>query len=176
MTDTKQPEVNTTTPPPKKGGGPEVNYINPFIEAAQNAFQTMANEVAVRKSLSLKGEDNQSSGVSGIIGLAGETMGSVVLSLNEETAIKVISKIMGTTYAGVTADVIDGIGELTNIIAGDAKNRLIQKGYKFDISIPRVVSGRQYFTTQTRNGPCIVIEFTIPSGSFKLEVSLTKGH
>jgi chemotaxis protein CheX len=166
----------TPNPPKKKFAGPEVNYINPFIEAAQSAFKSMANEIAVRKSLSLKGDNHQNSGVSGIIGLAGESMGSVVLSFDEATAIKVISKIMGTSYSEVNADVIDGIGELANIIAGDAKNRLTQKGYKFDVSIPRVVSGRQYFSTQTRNVPCIVIEFTIPSGSFKLEVSLTKGH
>jgi chemotaxis protein CheX len=176
MTDTTKPDSNTATPAPRKHVGPEVNYINPFIEAAQNAFKSMVNEVAVRKSLSLKGDENKSSGVSGIIGLAGETMGSVVLSLNEETAMKVISKIMGTVYTDITADVIDGVGELTNIIAGDAKNRLIQKGYKFDISIPRVVSGRQFLTTQTKNIPCIVIEFTIPSGGFKLEVCLTKGN
>jgi chemotaxis protein CheX len=172
MNDKSSPEANSVARP--KNNGPEVNYINPFIEAAQKAFETMVNEVAVRKSLSLKGDVIHSSGVSGIIGLAGETTGSVVLNLNETTAIKVISKIMGTNYTDVTSDVIDGVGELTNIIAGDAKNRLIQNGYKFDISIPRVVSGRQYFSTQTKNVPCIVIAFAIPSGAFTLEVCLTK--
>jgi chemotaxis protein CheX len=70
--------------------------------------------------------------------------------------------------------VVDGVGELTNIIAGDAKNRLIQKGYKFEIGLPKMVTGRNYITAQNKSVPCIVVLFNSPIGKFCLEVSLRK--
>jgi chemotaxis protein CheX len=70
--------------------------------------------------------------------------------------------------------VVDGVGELTNIIAGDAKNRLIQKGYKFEIGLPKIVTGRNYITAQNKSVPCIVISFTCELGRFCIEVSLKK--
>ena len=44
------------------------------------------------------------------------------------------SSFSGESVAHVTSEVVDAIGELTNIVAGDAKTRLFNQGYEFDIS------------------------------------------
>ncbi|MFW5845886.1 MAG: chemotaxis protein CheX [Planctomycetota bacterium] len=86
-----------------------------------------------------------------------------------------VSAFVGETYENISADVVDGVGELTNIIAGDAKNRLGQKGYSFNIGLPKIVVGRNYVTAQSKSLPCIVISFTSNIGAFTIEVSLKKG-
>ncbi len=154
--------------------GLNVDYINPFIEATVNTFSTMCNTTPVRDKVFLKGEGEEVYGVSGIIGLGGEALGAVVLNFPESVAISAVSKFVGEEYTSITSSVVDGVGELTNIIAGDAKNRLIQKGYKFEIGLPKMVTGRNYITAQNKSVPCIVVSFASPIGKFCLEVSLRK--
>ena len=154
--------------------GLNVDYINPFIEAVTNTFQTMAGMAITRDKIFLKGEGEEVYGVSGIIGLGGEASGSVVLNFPEQVAIAAVGKFVGEDFGSITAGVVDGVGELTNIVAGDAKNRLIQKGYKFDIGLPKIVTGRNYITAQQKGVPCIVIAFNSEIGRFCIEVSLKK--
>jgi chemotaxis protein CheX len=151
-----------------------VDYINPFIEASITTFQTMANIVPVREKVFLKGDGEETYGVSGIIGLGGDATGAVVLNFPEQVAIAAVSKFVGEEFTSISSGVVDGVGELTNIIAGDAKNRLAQKGYKFEIGLPKIVTGRNYITAQNRAIPCVVISFTSDIGKFCLEVSLRK--
>jgi chemotaxis protein CheX len=154
--------------------GINVDYINPFIEATVHTFQTMCSVTPARDRVFLKGEGEEVYGVSGIIGLGGEATGAVVLNFPESVAISVVSKFVGEEYANITSSVVDGVGELTNIIAGDAKNRLIQKGYKFEIGLPKIVTGRSYITAQNKAVPCLVVSFASEFGKFCLEVSLKK--
>jgi|ERR1700677_4724700 chemotaxis protein CheX len=151
-----------------------VDYINPFIEATIHTFQTMCGVVPTRQRIFLKGEGEEVYGVSGIIGLGGEATGAVVLNFPEAVAVRTISKFVGEEIPSITAVVVDGVGEITNIIAGEAKNRLIQKGYKFEIGLPKIVTGRSYITAQNKSVPCIVISFASEFGKFCLEVSLKK--
>ena len=152
-----------------------VDYINPFIEAAINTFQTMVGVTPTREKVFLKGEGEEANyGVSGIIGLGGEALGSVVLNFPEQVAIASVAKFVGEEITTINSSVVDGVGELTNIIAGDAKNRLMQKGYKFEIGLPKIVTGRNYITAQKTSVPCIVISFTSELGRFSIEVSLRK--
>jgi chemotaxis protein CheX len=156
-------------------GGLNVDYINPFIEAVVNTFKTMASVDAERERVFLKGEGDEMYGVTGIIGLGGEATGAVVLNFPEDVAIKAVGSFVGESYETITSEVVDGVGELANIVAGDAKNRLMQKGYNFDIGLPKIVVGRNYVTAQSQSVMCIVIAFKSTIGRFTLEVSLKRG-
>ncbi len=155
--------------------GIKVDYINPFIEATIHTFQTMCQIVPTREKIYIKkGDSEEVYGISGIIGLKGEMSGTVVLNFPEQIAIRVVSKIAGEEQKNITSSVVDGVGEILNIIAGDAKNRLVQKGYKFEIGLPKIVTGRSYVNAQKKSDHCIVITFNSPFGKFSLEVSLKK--
>ena len=108
--------------------------------------------------------------VSGIIGLAGETVGAVVLSFSRETAIAMISRMEKTTYTALGGEVIDGVGELVNIIAGNAKKDLMD--FRIEISLPGVVTGTAYQIHWPEGIPVVSIPFTSEIGPFSLNVSL----
>jgi len=136
----------------KMSHGINVDYINPFIEATIHTFQTMCQIAPTRESIFIKKGDNEESyGISGIIALAGEVSGAVVLNFPEQVAIRVVSKFAGEEQKSITASVVDGVGEILNIIAGDAKNRLVQKGYKFEVGLPKIITGRSYITAQNKS-------------------------
>ena len=77
--------------------------------------------------------------VSGVIGLSGRAVGTVVVSLSKEVAIKAASTMLMTDVDEVNADVVDAVGEITNMVAGGAKAQLEQ--YRLSISLPNVVTG-----------------------------------
>ncbi|MBT3273705.1 MAG: chemotaxis protein CheX [Spirochaetales bacterium] len=148
----------------------QVKYINPFLNASVNLFQTyLGLNVKSLKPFIL--EDPQGlSEVSGIIGLAGETTGAVVLSFSRDTAIKIISKLEGKTYNALGKEVIDGVGELINIIAGNAKKDLSE--FRIEISLPGVITGTTYRIHWPAGIPVVKIPFESDVGPFSVNVSL----
>ena len=148
----------------------KAKYINPFISATMNLFKDYL-ELEVESGSPYVLEDPQAlDEVSGIIGLAGETTGSVVLSFSRDTAIKIISKFAGHTYQALGSDVLDGVGELINIVAGNAKKDLVD--FKIVISSPGVITGNDYRIHWPEQVPVISVPFSTSAGEFTLNVSL----
>jgi chemotaxis protein CheX len=145
-------------------------YINPFLKASLNLFKDyLGLEVVVGEPF-IREDPQALEEVSGIIGLAGETQGAVVLSFSRETAIKIISKFAKQTYLALGSEVIDGVGELVNIIAGNAKQDLLQ--YRIEISLPGVITGDSYKIHWPEKVPVITIPFNSNLGDFTVNVSL----
>jgi chemotaxis protein CheX len=148
----------------------KAKYINPFIGASMNLFKDyLGLEVESGKPYVLD-DPQELDEVSGIIGLAGETTGSVVLSFSRDTAIKIVSKFAGHAYQALGSDVLDGVGELINIVAGNAKKDLID--FKIVISLPGVITGSNYRIHWPENIPVISVPFSSSAGNFTLNVSL----
>ncbi len=148
----------------------KVKYINPFITATVNLFEEyMGLKLTGGKPHVLSDPQNLME-VSGIIGLAGETKGAVVLSFSRETAIKVVSTMEKTTYTALGGEVIDGVGELVNIIAGNAKKDLTE--FRVEISLPGVVTGKAYQIHWPEGIPVVSIPFESDIGPLSVNVSL----
>ena len=148
----------------------QVKYINPFIKSSLNLFKVyLGLDVKAGKPF-LRKDPQDLEEVSGIIGLAGQTAGAVVLSFSRTTAINIVSKFAGNIYSALTNEVIDGVGELVNIIAGNAKKDLEQ--FRIEISIPGVITGHSYQIHWPEGIPVIAIPFESNIGSFSVNVSL----
>ncbi len=148
----------------------KAEYINPFLKASMNLFKDYLGLQAVGGKPYLRPDPQDLDEVSGIIGLAGDTKGAVVLSFSRDTAIKVISKMEGKPYHVLGNDVLDGVGELVNIIAGNAKQDLLQ--FRIEISLPGVITGKAYKIRWPEGIPVVAIPFTTELGPFSVNVSL----
>lgn len=148
----------------------QAKYINPFVKATVALFQDFVGVDVTAGKPYLRKDPNDLEEVSGIIGLAGETVGAVVLSFSRESAIKVVSRMERRTYQALTNDVIDGVGELVNIIAGNAKKDLTE--FRVDISLPGIVTGSSYQIHWPEGVPVIAIPFDSEYGHFSVNVSL----
>jgi chemotaxis protein CheX len=69
-------------------------------------------------------------------------------------------------------DIKDAVGELTNMISGQARKELEEIGKLFEGSIPSVVSGKNHELLPMTKGPRIAIPFKTDFGSFTIEVAL----
>ena len=148
----------------------DVKFINAFVSSIQNVFMTMLNtKVNVGKPM-LKQADLISAEVSGIIGLSGGVQGSVVLSFEKDPACRIASTFAGTDMTLESADFADAIGELVNMVAGNAKKDFT--GYDASISLPSVIIGKGHKVSQSKVWPFLVIPCETPIGDFNVEVAL----
>lgn len=149
----------------------KVEHINPFIEALKTTFETMLSCEVTRGKLSLKENCRAEHFVSGIIGLSGLAAGTVVLSFSEEVAIQAASAMLLFEPTEITEDVLDAVGELTNMVAGAAKAKLEE--YQLMVSLPNVVTGLDHEIHFPSNVTPISIAFDTRWGPLSLEVGLT---
>jgi chemotaxis protein CheX len=150
----------------------KAEYINPFIKSVFNTFSTMLNCELHRGDIGFKSNTNPQYTVSGIIGLSGRAVGTVVLSLSKEVALKAASTMLMTEATDVDDEVLDAVGELTNIVAGGAKAELEE--YELEVSLPNVVTGRDHEIHFPSNVQPICIPFTAEWGEMTLEVGLAQ--
>lgn len=148
----------------------KVEYVNPFLKSAQETFSMMLQmEITAGKPV-LKKEPFASYDISGIIGMSGDAMGAISLSFPKTTALKAVSRFLGTEIKIVGPEVSDAVGELTNIIAGSAKKDL--QNMEVSISLPNVVIGKSHRLANAKDAQNIVIPFSSEIGEFAVEVSL----
>src|SRR4030042_7127525 len=103
----------------------KAEYINPFLEASINLFKSHLKFDVVNKPPFVNQDSQNLNEISAIIGLAGDIIGAVVLSFTRETAIAMATRFSGKKHVAVRKEVLDAVGELVNIIAGNAKKDLM---------------------------------------------------
>ncbi|MCK4873315.1 MAG: chemotaxis protein CheX [Phycisphaerales bacterium] len=145
-------------------------YITPFITSIQNVFGTMLQLSVQRRDPSIKSDDAPSYDVSGIISLSGDVDGSTVLSMPMETALRVVSLFTGTECEADNPDFPDAIGELLNMITGNAKAGF--EGRKVTLSCPNVIIGKNHHVARLSDVPSILIPFETDCGEINLEISI----
>lgn len=151
-----------------------IEFIDPFLTATIHVLKVQAAVDSVAGKLSLKKNgDTMSGDISGIIGIVSDSFtGSVVITFPEATFLNVMSQMLGDTFTEMTQDIIDGAGELTNIIFGQAKITLNEKGYGIRTAIPSVICGKNHSLSAQTKGPIVVIPFESTAGQFFVEVGL----
>ena len=147
-----------------------VEFINPFIASLANAFRTMLGCEVRRGHVALKDCHAPAYEVSGVIGLSGGAIGTVVLSLSEPVALKAASTMLMCETTEINADVCDAVGELTNMVAGGAKAKLEE--YHLMVSLPSVITGRNHSVRFPSSVPPICVAFNTDWGPLSLEVGL----
>lgn len=148
----------------------DVSYINPFISATIDCFKTMITDKITPMAPALKHQPYPIYSISGVIGLSGEAQGSISFGFSMDVAVKVVSDLLKTPIKQTDPDLPDAIGEIANIIAGNAKRGLSK--YNLSISLPNVIIGHNHSLGGEGERPIILVPFSSNSGNFIMEVSL----
>lgn len=149
-------------------------YINPFLVSTISAFDTMLNCTLSRGTPYVKNGSQPSHEVSGVIGLSGRAQGTVVVGLGRDAALKVAEILLQETPPEINGDVVDAVGELTNIIAGRAKSQL--EHLDLSVSLPSVITGKSHCIQFPTKVTPICIPFESAWGLITVEVGLSEPH
>lgn len=151
----------------------DVRFINPFVSAVVEVFRTMVHMPVTVHKPHLVTEPGTRSDVSGVIGFSGDASGCVVLSFPTDVACRAASAFAGIPIDEKHPDFADAIGELANMVAGNAKKDFT--GMSVSISLPSVIIGKGHTVSGSRACPRLIIPCETTFGSFEVEVGMVIG-
>ncbi|MFP4379259.1 MAG: chemotaxis protein CheX [Candidatus Sumerlaeia bacterium] len=148
----------------------KTEVIRPFLESTLNVLKTMAFLDAKPGKPFLKSGGGPKGDVTGLIGMASETIsGSMALVFPQATILQIVSSMLAEEYKEVNQDVLDCVGELTNMISGGARAGLAKLNMKFEMAIPSMIQGEHHIVEHRTKGPVICIPFELETGTFYIE-------
>lgn len=152
----------------------DVKYINPFIAGTVEVLKTMAFVNPIAGKPYVKKSDDAHGDVSGIIGITGDAIGSLAISFSNACICHIAGNMLGETIDELTRDVLDAVGEITNMISGVARTKMEKEGMSVYAAIPSVVYGGDHTINHILKNPSIVIPFSTARGSFVIDVCIRK--
>jgi chemotaxis protein CheX len=150
----------------------DAGFVNAYLVAVQNVFRTMLQLEIFMGKPSLKKDRLTMGDVTGVIGFAGDKKGTFSLCFSKDTAGFIYKSMIGEEAPGITPDVVDAVGELTNIISGQTRVEIEKLGYKLSAALPTVIVGQNVEINFITKVPVITLPFRFQAGTTTGEVYL----
>jgi chemotaxis protein CheX len=115
----------------------------------------------------------KSAGVVSFVGLAGsDCVGTGSLQCESVVACQLASRFLLSEFESIDENVLDALGELTNMIIGNFKNEVEKLVGPLALSIPTVVYGLNFSTRSTGHEGWTVVPFVWDSSQLNVKVCL----
>jgi chemotaxis protein CheX len=150
----------------------DLKLINPFIEATLHVLSSLAFTKATAGKPYLKKDSLAKGDVSGIVGLSGEARGTISVSFSEESILAIVGNMFGEKILEINDEVKDAVGEILNIVSGQARQKLEAMGRTLKGAIPTVITGKNHAISHITKQPIVAIPFETDNGHFILEVCI----
>jgi len=153
-------------------GALDDKLLEPFVTAVYTALREMAGVEAAVQAVSQKTLDHALGDIAAVIHLKTVSDGFLVLSFPQPTAAVLAGRILAGVTQEVDENLIrDCVGEIANVVAGQAKALLAAAPVQFVFSLPQTVVSAQQF--RPRPGlDALVVEFSTDQGEFALQLFL----
>lgn len=114
--------------------------------------------------------------VSGVIAMVQDQLeGTMTLCLSQETVRELLPQVVGNSVTITHEMAVDAVGEMTNMIFGQIKHDMADRGYTLKIGIPCVVTGKGHFVSQFHRGKHMIVPFHIDGKLFQIYIALFNG-
>lgn len=148
-------------------------YINPFLEAVGIVFKSVLNVRLRRGKLAVKENTHPSMEIAIIIGIEGGITGQIVYSMDFNMVQKIADVLMpGMSDEQMKSEYADIIGEIANMITGNAMNLLAATDKVIDITTPQVVD-INHDSVEWLQQTTIGIILYSPMGQLELNIALS---
>jgi chemotaxis protein CheX len=78
--------------------------------------------------------------------------------------------MLGEEMKDMNEEINDAVGEITNMISGQARQKLADLGRALKAAIPTVITGKNHTIKHMTTYPIIAIPFNTDNGEFTIEV------
>lgn len=148
-----------------------VQFINPFLEAMVNVMSTMARMQPIIGKPVLKEGEVAKGEITGFMEMSGpEARGSFAITFTKPVIAELVKRMLGENVPNQEEMERDMAGEMANMVVGGAKNAFAEKGYKFDMSIPDILYGKDHTIHHKYKGTTILLPCKADAGDFYFEI------
>ncbi len=110
--------------------------------------------------------------ITAIVGFGGMASGSLVIGLDKGPAAKLLSRLVEMEMDFAPEQLVDGVGELANIIAGSGIAAFWADTPKVNISVPTILLDPGIEIAQVHTGPIYKVPFSCDITDFDIFISL----
>lgn len=147
----------------------DITIAKHFIKATRDILSTMACLAPEAGKPFVKKNRPQEGDISAVIGVTGMRKGTISVSFERKAAMELLQSMLGDDIQDEEQDMEDVVGEISNMISGQARASLDEDGLNLQGSTPTIVTGDRHNIHHTASGPVIAIPFKLLSGSFTVE-------
>lgn len=147
-------------------------YVNPFLVPAKNVWEKMLGCTLDVNQYFPTTNQITTEDITAVIRIKGPLfVGDVLYGFDTETALSVASVMLSQKVEDLDEVALSALGELVNIISGNAATLLETAGYENRISPPLIVrfKGSHVIPTKTKQ---IQVVFTSALGSLHVRIAL----
>ncbi len=147
-----------------------VEMAKPFIQATISVLSAMCQITPQAGTPFVKKDKKLTGDVTVFVNISGEKQGTILLSFPKACAITMVKNMFGDEIEDIMAETKDAVGEIANIISGQARASLVDLGLTLAGSTPFVVYGHTTDALEQYDAATVVIPFTTAdSNTFTLE-------
>lgn len=129
----------------------KVEYINSFYEATKDVFKLMLDLDIKMGKIKVLEEMATSKDANVILGITGDVKGSVIFGFPEKMTLEMVQIMSGMKFEKVDGFVSSALGEVANIISGNAVTNLAKNEYICDIVPPQIFIGEYKSMSMTKD-------------------------
>ncbi len=149
----------------------KLEYIGPFVSSTMGVLKNVFQSDVGQGDVSLLRGHELAGDVSVVIGLYDHSGESIILNMDSATALKICTAMNGFACGSTDLLGADTLGELANMIAGNAVSALCDQGFVFSVQppvtigrteLPLITDGLELFQVLvTSKHGSITVNFTI---------------
>lgn len=143
-----------------------------LFAATQEVFTSMLGSEIERIACPQAERPGPFDGVISLIGLAGALIGNGALECSPQAACILSSRLLYAEFSHVDEQVLDAVGEITNMIVGGFKNLLEAQVGRMQMSIPSVIHGKNILTRNAKADVAVTVRCAFPGGECGVTVRL----
>ena len=149
----------------------KIELIQPFINAADAVLSPGLQSPTSIGSLSMEEEAYRRKGVAAMVSITGDIEGRIIFDLDTATAVKVASRLAGSTVPESDELVVETVKELANQIIGNAVTSLNDQGFHFRVH-PPVIHTSEHGAKSSEDTEALVMCFETCSGNVFMNIAL----
>ncbi|WP_027723317.1 chemotaxis protein CheX [Maridesulfovibrio zosterae] len=147
----------------------KAELAKPFIKAAVDVLSMMAMVTPIPGKPYVKKGKTAVGDVTGLVGITGDMNGTISISFTKSCAVTIVKNMLGDDIQDIIQDVQDAVGEITNMVSGQARAGLAEHGLTFSGSTPSVIMGDNHTIAHISSTPIMAIPFNSDAGEFTIE-------
>ncbi len=149
----------------------KAEYVNPFVQASFSVLEMVLGARPTKGQMSAQTATFVSEQCNVIYGVTGQVQGQVIYGMSLTTADNIASAMLGSTIKEFDALAASAIGELGNMISGNAMQFLSEAGWICDITPPTIMRGTNV-EISTVSIPAILIPMALEQGQLLVTIGL----
>ena len=148
-------------------------YVNAFLAPAQLVWESELSQPLEFIEAKAVSDGSSPQDVIAVIGVTGQLEGSVLYEFGRDTGLAVASIMMGEPLEEHDDVSISALGEIANMISGNAATNLSKQGLICEITPPRLTNNASGKAVEFP-GTQIMAAFTSGLGRFNIRIGLAE--